>query len=53
MNGFEQKRRSFLFSLGGLGISQVLPQGIVAAQAAARQVYVLGGVLDSVSAATW
>lgn len=42
MNEFEQKRRSFLFSLGGLGISQVLPQGIVAAKAAARQGYVLG-----------
>jgi quercetin dioxygenase-like cupin family protein len=42
MNGFEQKRRSFLFSLGGLGISHVLPQDIVAAQAAARQGYVLG-----------
>ena len=42
MNGFEQRRRSFLFSLGGLGISQVLPQGIVAAPAAARQGYVLG-----------
>ena len=42
MNAFEQKRRSFLFSLGGLGISQVLPLGIVAAQAAARQGYVLG-----------
>ena len=41
MNGFQQKRRSFLFSLGGLGISQVLPEGIVA-QAAARQGYVLG-----------
>jgi len=42
MNEIEQKRRSFLFSLGGLGISQVLPQGIVAAQAAARRGYVLG-----------
>ena len=42
MNIFEQKRRSLLFSLGGLGISQVLPLGIVAAQATARQGYVLG-----------
>lgn len=42
MNRFDQKRRSFLFSLGGLGISQVLPQGIVAAQAVASQGYVLG-----------
>src|SRR5215472_6583326 len=42
MNAFEQKRRSILFSLGGLGISQVLPLGIVGAQAAAQRGYVLG-----------
>jgi quercetin dioxygenase-like cupin family protein len=42
MNAFEQKRRSFLVSLGGLGISQVLPLGIAAAQAGARQGYLLG-----------
>jgi quercetin dioxygenase-like cupin family protein len=42
MNGFEQKRRSFLFSLGSLGMSQVLPQVIIGAQSAAQQGYVLG-----------
>ena len=42
MNAFEQKRRSFLFSLGSLGISQVLPQVIIGAQSAAQQGCVLG-----------
>ena len=42
MNALEQKRRSFLFSLAGFGTSQMLPQGIIAAQAAARQGYSLG-----------
>jgi len=42
MNALEQKRRSFLFSLGGLGMSQALSQGIVQAEAAARQGYALG-----------
>ena len=42
MKAFEQKRRSFLFSLGGLGISEVLPQGGIGDQAVARQGYVLG-----------
>jgi quercetin dioxygenase-like cupin family protein len=37
---FEQQRRFLLFSLGSLGISDVLPLG-AAAQAAARQGYVL------------
>jgi quercetin dioxygenase-like cupin family protein len=41
MNAFEQKRRSFLFTLGSLGISQVLPQDSALAQAAPRQGYVL------------
>jgi quercetin dioxygenase-like cupin family protein len=41
MNTPEQKRRSFLSGLGGLGISQVLPQGMTQAQAAAPQGYVL------------
>ena len=35
-------RRSFLLGLAGLGISQTLPQGQTAAQAAAPQGYVLG-----------
>jgi len=30
MENFEQKRRDFLITVGGLGISQVLMQGIVA-----------------------
>jgi quercetin dioxygenase-like cupin family protein len=42
MNALEQKRRSFLFGLAGLGISQGLPQGMILAQAAAPQGYVLG-----------
>jgi len=42
MNALQQKRRSFLFSLFGLGISQVLPLGVVTAQTPARQGFVLG-----------
>jgi len=42
MENFEQKRRDFLITVGGLGISQVLMQGIVAGQAAAGQGAVLG-----------
>jgi quercetin dioxygenase-like cupin family protein len=42
MSGVEQERRSFLFSLGAIGISQVFPHGIIAAQTAAREGYVLG-----------
>jgi quercetin dioxygenase-like cupin family protein len=38
----KQMRRSFLLGLAGLGISQTLPQGQTAAQAAAPQGYVLG-----------
>ena len=42
MNTLKQERRSFLFGLGSLGISQVLLQGVSRAQAAAPQGYVLG-----------
>ncbi len=42
MNAFEQNRRSFLLGMGALGISRVLPQGMIEAQAAVRQGYVLG-----------
>jgi quercetin dioxygenase-like cupin family protein len=42
MNALEQNRRSFLFAMGGLGISQALPHGIARAQAAGPQGYVLG-----------
>jgi quercetin dioxygenase-like cupin family protein len=42
MTAFEQKRRTFLLNLGGLGISQVLPQNPIVAQSASRQGYVLG-----------
>jgi quercetin dioxygenase-like cupin family protein len=42
MDAVEQNRRSFLFSLGALGISQVFPQGVIATQTAARQGYVVG-----------
>lgn len=40
MSAVQQKRRSFLFGLGMLGVSQVFPRGIAKAQAA-RQGYVL------------
>jgi quercetin dioxygenase-like cupin family protein len=42
MKAFEQKRRSFLFSMGALGMSQVLPQRMIGAEVAAREGYVLG-----------
>jgi quercetin dioxygenase-like cupin family protein len=42
MNALKHRRRSFLFGLGGLGISQVLPQGMARTQVAAPQGYVLG-----------
>jgi quercetin dioxygenase-like cupin family protein len=42
MNAVEAKRRSFLFGLGGLGISKVLPLGLAQAQGAASRGYVLG-----------
>jgi quercetin dioxygenase-like cupin family protein len=42
MNAFEQERRSFLFTVSALGLSQMVPQGIIKGQGAARQGYVLG-----------
>lgn len=42
MCAFEQQRRSILFGLGGLGISQALAQSTIEAQSASRQGYVLG-----------
>jgi quercetin dioxygenase-like cupin family protein len=42
MNALEQERRSFLFGLAGLSLTQILPQGAAKAQAAAPQGYVLG-----------
>jgi quercetin dioxygenase-like cupin family protein len=42
MNAFEQGRRYFLSTLGAVGISQALPQALIAADASARQGYVLG-----------
>jgi quercetin dioxygenase-like cupin family protein len=41
MNTFEQQRRSCLFTLGALGLGQVLPESIGAAKAAEPQGYVL------------
>jgi quercetin dioxygenase-like cupin family protein len=41
MNAFEQRRRSFLFSMGALGISQVLSQGASGGEAEARNGYAL------------
>ena len=41
MDTFDHQRRSLLLSMGSLGISQVLPQAIAAAQAAASQGSVL------------
>jgi quercetin dioxygenase-like cupin family protein len=42
MNTFEQKRRSLLLTMGGLGISRMLPHSTVDGQAAAGKGYVLG-----------
>jgi quercetin dioxygenase-like cupin family protein len=42
MNAFEEKRRSFLFSVGALAMGQALPQSTIEAEAAVRQGYVLG-----------
>jgi len=42
MNGIEQKRRSFLFSLASVGISQALPHGVSGGQGVAPHGYVLG-----------
>ena len=42
MNSFDQKRRSLLFTAGGLGISQMLPQLFIEGLEAARQGYELG-----------
>jgi quercetin dioxygenase-like cupin family protein len=42
MNTIDQKRRTLLLGLGGLGISQVLAEGVSQAQAATPQGYVLG-----------
>ena len=42
MNVLEEKRRSFLFGLAGLGFTQLLPQGTAEAQAAAPQGFLLG-----------
>ena len=41
MDNVEQQRRSFLIALGGLGMSHVIPQNILEAQAAALQGLVL------------
>src|SRR5579859_4934792 len=42
IDAFEEKRRSFLFSLGGLGVSQAFPQSLNATRSAAPEGYVLG-----------
>jgi quercetin dioxygenase-like cupin family protein len=42
MDAFEQKRRSILVSLGGLGMSQALSQTAIEAQSASPQSHVLG-----------
>lgn len=42
MDTLEPNRRSFLCGLTGLGFGQLLPQQMLAAEAAARQGYVLG-----------
>ena len=41
MNALKQKRRSFLFSLGGLGMGGLLPQSRIGAQGGAPKGYVL------------
>lgn len=42
MNSFEHARRSFLLSIGALGMSQALPQRMIGGEAAARHGYLLG-----------
>ena len=43
MDRFEQERRSFLFTMGGLGMSQLLPEGVLdGLGGGGRQGYVLG-----------
>jgi quercetin dioxygenase-like cupin family protein len=42
MDRCDQKRRSFFFAVGGLGMSQVLPLGSFEGQATGRRGYVLG-----------
>ncbi len=42
MDRFDQERRSLLFTLGGLGVSQMLPLSVVQAQASVPQGFVLG-----------
>ena len=42
MGPFEQQRRSFLVTLGGLGLGSLLPHGIAAGRPGARPGYVLG-----------
>ena len=37
MNALEQKRRSFLFGMGALGIGQVFPQGILLVKPGTRR----------------
>ena len=44
MNAIDQKRRTLLFGLGGLSISQVLAEGVSQAQAAVPQGYVLSAI---------
>jgi quercetin dioxygenase-like cupin family protein len=41
MKAFDQRRRSFLFSAGALGMNKVLPQALVADEPASRQGFVL------------
>ena len=38
----DQERRSFLFTIGALGVSQMVPQSLIQGQAAPGQGYVLG-----------
>jgi quercetin dioxygenase-like cupin family protein len=42
MKGSHQKRRSFLFRVGALGMAGLLPQSFVGTQSTARQGFVLG-----------
>jgi len=42
MSRFEQNRRSFLSTVGALGVSGMLPEGIIETRGAAERGYVLG-----------
>jgi hypothetical protein len=49
MNIHEQKRRSFLFTMGALGVTQMLSHSTIGGQDAVRQGYVLSATEGDIS----